>query len=66
MNKILFNVLAAFVIAFWFISTIVILMLPNIFEASRFWFLLSLPGATAWATFWVSFAYHYDKKGAEL
>ena len=66
MNKILLNMLVAFVVAFWFISTIVILVLPDILEASRFWFLLSLPAAAAWGAFWASLAYHYDQKGAEL
>ena len=66
MNKILLNMLVAFIISFWFISTIVILMLPNILEASRFWFLLSLPGAAAWSTFWATLAWHYDQKGVEL
>jgi len=66
MHKILFNMLAAFAIAFWFISTIVILVLPDLLEMSRFWFLLSTPAAAAWAAFWCTVAWHNDTKRVEL
>jgi len=66
MYTILRNMLIAFTVAFWFISTIVIMVLPRLIEVSKFWFLLSLPSAAAWAAFWVTLAWHYDKKGVEL
>ncbi len=66
MNIILRNMLVAFAVVFWFISTIVIMVLPNLLEMSKFWFLLSLPAAAAWAAFWVTLAWHYDTKGVEL
>jgi len=66
MYKILRNMLVAFAVAFWFISTIVILVLPRLLELSPFWFLLSLPSAAAWAAFWCTVAWHYDTKGVEL
>jgi hypothetical protein len=58
MYKILKNMLIVFAIAFVFMSTLIILMLPDIFEASRFWFLLSMPGASAWATLWIGLSMH--------
>jgi hypothetical protein len=58
MYKILRNMAIVFVVAFVFISTLMILQLPIVLETSRFWLLLSLPVAAAWATLWISLAAH--------